>query len=98
MTELEIQHETDDTRGAFFVPGENGRAALMTYSKAGDTMIIVDHTEVSDALRGRGAGLRLLEALVAWARENSIQVMATCPFAIATFKKHPELADVYVGK
>ncbi|MEM6533572.1 MAG: GNAT family N-acetyltransferase [Myxococcota bacterium] len=94
---MDIQHEQTETKGAFFIVHEGARAAEMTYSRAGDSMIIVDHTGVEPALSGTGAGLRMLRALVDWARENGIKVMATCPFARAQFQKHPELQDVYTG-
>ncbi|MEO1175343.1 MAG: GNAT family N-acetyltransferase, partial [Myxococcota bacterium] len=93
----DIQHEQTDTKGAFFITHEGERAAEMTYSRAGETMIIVDHTGVTPALAGTGAGLKLLRAVVDWAREHKVKVMATCPFARAQFSKYPELQDVYAG-
>lgn len=93
----EVVHRNTENKGVFMIRRDGHRVAEMTYSKAGETMIIIDHTEIDESLRGTGAGLRLLTAAVEWARANSIQVMATCPFAIATFRKHPELRDVYVG-
>jgi predicted GNAT family acetyltransferase len=71
------------------------RLAEMTYTMAGDKMII-DHTEVDDALRGTGAGRRLVESAVVWARAEHKTILPLCPFARSVFDKTPEYADVRV--
>jgi len=45
-------------------------------------------------LKGQGMGRQLLDALVAWARETNTRLMATCPYALAQFKKDATLHDV----
>jgi uncharacterized protein len=69
----------------------------MTYSRVGDKRIIVDHTLVDERLRGLGVARRLLDSLVAWARETDTRVLATCPYALAQFAKDPSIADVFDG-
>ncbi|MEM7710267.1 MAG: GNAT family N-acetyltransferase, partial [Pseudomonadota bacterium] len=56
--------------------------------------IIVDHTDVPEALRGTGAGLALAERLVADMRAEGVRVVALCPFVKAQARKHPDWADV----
>lgn len=90
---LPIRHEEQGTRGAFVIERDGSELARMTYVRAGETRIIIDHTEVSDALRGKGAGLQLVQAAVEWARASKLRILATCPFAKATLEKHPELHD-----
>jgi hypothetical protein len=88
-----LRHETG-SKGSFYIE-ENGQLlAEMTYSKAGDSLIIIDHTEVSDALRGKGAGKQLVDAAVAFARQNNIKILPLCPFAKSVFDKTPAFADV----
>jgi len=65
----------------------------MTYTVAG-SRVIIDHTEVSDLLRGTGAGRRLVEASVQWARSEGVKLMPLCPFARSVFDKTPEFRDV----
>lgn len=89
-----IQQEESGSKGAFFIEEEGMRLAQMTYSKAGPSMIIIDHTEVDDSLRGSGAGQALVEAAVQWAREKNIKIMPLCPFANSVFRKNPSLRDV----
>jgi predicted GNAT family acetyltransferase len=88
-----IGHEENGHRGAFFLVRDGQRLAQMTYTVAG-TRIIIDHTEVDDALRGMGAGKKLVEAAVAWAREQNRRLLPLCPFARSVFAKDAALRDV----
>lgn len=89
-----IAHEEQDHRGAFFVEQDGRRVAELTYSRAGEALVIIDNTWVDPSLGGQGLGRRLLDAAVEWARESGTKVMSTCPFARAEFLKDPELQDV----
>ena len=66
----------------------------MTFSRASEDLVIVDHTEVDESLHGTGAGRRLFDAMVSWARETGTRVTATCPFASAMFERDPSSRDV----
>jgi predicted GNAT family acetyltransferase len=50
---MDIQQELNGNKGAFFVEENGERLAEMTYTKAGEHRIIIDHTQVSDKLRGK---------------------------------------------
>lgn len=89
----EIVHEHSDHRGAFVIFSNGNRLAELTYTVAG-SYIILDHTHVDDALRGTGAGGRLVKAAVEWARAEHHRLMPLCPFAKSVFDKTPEYADV----
>lgn len=91
---MHIQHEQSASKGAFYVEENGTRLAEMTYSKAGDTLIIIDHTEVSDALRGKGAGKQLVSAAVDHARKSNLKILPLCPFAKSVFEKVKEFQDV----
>lgn len=91
---LPIDHAEADGRGAFFLERDGARIAEMTYSRASADLIVVDHTEVHESLRGLGVARLLLDTLVAWARETKTKVMATCPYAKAQFEKDPSIRDV----
>ena len=90
-----IEHEQQGHRGAFFVERDGRRLAQLSYTVAG-TRVILDHTEVDDALRGAGTGRKLVAAAVDWAREEDVQLLPLCPFARSVFDKTPEFGDVLV--
>ncbi len=93
MTDLNINRE-DGPTGGRYTTVVNGEVAEMTYSKAGATRIIIDHTGVPDSMRGLGVGRRLVEAAVQDAREAGVKIIPLCPFAKATLDKHAEWQDV----
>ncbi len=90
---LPIRHEQTGHRGRFIIEKDGQLLAEMTYS-SGDRVTIIDHTMVDQALRGTGAGRRLVEAAVQWARRDAIRLLPLCPFAKAQFGRTPEWADV----
>jgi uncharacterized protein len=95
LTEHVVSREHGATKGRFVIR-KDGEEAELTYSITTPTLIIADHTGVPDSFRGTGAGLALVEALVASARAEGVKVVPLCPFVNATRKKHPEWADVFV--
>lgn len=94
MPEFAIQREDGDTKGRLFLIHEGSEAEL-TYSILSPQTRIADHTGVPDALRGTGAGLALVERLVADARAEGWKIVPLCPFVNGQRAKHPEWADVF---
>jgi predicted GNAT family acetyltransferase len=88
-----VAHEEQGHRGAFVIERDGKRLGELTYTVAG-SRVILDHTTVDDALRGTGAGRRLVEAAVEWARAGNRRLMPLCPFARSVFDKTPEYRDV----
>lgn len=84
----------DGSKGRYVICHEGAEAEL-TYSVVTPTLIIADHTGVPDALRGSGAGLAIVERMLADARAEAVKVVPLCPFVNAMRKKHPEWADVF---
>lgn len=85
-----IQLELRDTKGRFYIQQGERELGEMSFVFAGSDKIIIDHTLVSDELKGQGAGKKLLEATVAWAREKGLKIIPICPFAKAVMTKDPE--------
>ena len=92
MTEHVITRD-DSPKGGRYVIRRNGDEAEMTYSRAGATRIIIDHTGVPDSMRGLGIGKLLVEAAVQDARTEGFKIIPLCPFAKATLDKHPAWQD-----
>ena len=91
-----VEHEEAASKGAFYIDKAGQQVAEMTYSRTNATMIIIDHTDVDDSLRGEGVGRQLLNALVDWARSTGTKVLPLCPFAKSQFDKDPAIRDVLV--
>ncbi len=91
----DVQHQTSERGGEFTIQRDAERVADMTYRTTAPSTIVIDHTFVDPSLRGTGAGMKLMNTLVRWARDNNIRVQATCSYALAMFEKHEGLRDVY---
>ncbi|HEY8429762.1 MAG TPA: GNAT family N-acetyltransferase [Sandaracinaceae bacterium] len=93
--ELRVRFSETGSRGRFELLGEGGAVlGRMTFSRAADDLVIVDHTEVDGSLRGKGAGRMLFSEMVRWARRTETRVRATCPFTLSMFERDPESRDV----
>jgi predicted GNAT family acetyltransferase len=66
----------------------------LTFSRASPTLVIVDHTDVPDSLRGKGVGAALARRVVADARAQGFKIVPLCPFFRSQYERHPEWADV----
>lgn len=57
---LNIKREEGESKGRYWIVVD-GHEAEMTYSRAGEKLIIIDHTGVPEALSGRGIGVALVQ-------------------------------------
>ena len=90
----DIRKEVDGSKGRYILT-RNGIEAELTFSIASPRLVIADHTAVPDAFRGTGAGLRLVERLVADAKSEGFKIVPLCPFVNAQRAKHPDWADAF---
>ncbi len=90
----EIEREEGETRGRY-VLRRDGAEAEMTYSRLGQRRIIIDHTAVPDAMRGKSIGKLLVGRAVADARAEGRSIIALCPFARKVLERTPEWQDVW---
>ena len=91
---MEIQHDSNAKTGRFYVQENGEDLAEMTYTMAGPEIMIIDHTEVSDKLAGKGVGKQLVHHGVEFARTNHLKVIPLCPFAKGVFDKVAAYGDV----
>lgn len=94
LTVDDVRREERGSSGGRWVASLDGHEAEMTYSRASAVLIIIDHTAVPDALRGRGVGQVLVQRAVADARREGFKILPLCPFAKGQFERHPEWRDV----
>ena len=89
-----VEHEQNERKGRFVIYEDAVFAGEMTYTWAGTTKFIIDHTGIEEGFNGKGCGKKLLEQAVAFAREQEVKILPLCPFAKAQFDKDKNLADV----
>lgn len=94
MNDLIVKLNEQGSSGHAFIGEEKAPLAEMSYSKAGETMIIIDHTEMDESLRGQGVGRKLLNVVVEMAREKNLKVIPLCPYAKSVFDKDESIRDV----
>jgi predicted GNAT family acetyltransferase len=94
LTIDDVRREERGTSGGRWVVSLDGHEAEMTYSRASAALIIIDHTGVPDALRGRGVGQVLVRRAVEDARREGFRILPLCPFAKGQFERHPDWRDV----
>jgi uncharacterized protein len=70
---------------------EGGELAELVYRTRAGRLVLV-HTEVPDALGGRGLGGQLVQAAVAKAARDGLTLVPLCPFARSWLKRHPDEA------
>nr|WP_019910084.1 GNAT family N-acetyltransferase [Paenibacillus sp. HW567] len=84
--------------GRFYIAGDGKDLAQITYKTDKTTgNLVIDHTFVSEDLRGQGAGEKLVRAVVDKARAEQVKIVPVCPYAVHQFKKHAEYGDVLSG-
>ncbi|MGQ3211110.1 GNAT family N-acetyltransferase [Shinella sp.] len=90
---MDILSAETGSKGRYYTVVE-GHEAEVTYSRASPKLVIVDHTGVPDALRGKGVGQALAAYVVEAARKGGWKIMPLCPFFRAQALRHKEWHDV----
>ena len=91
MSDGEGQHQTNRKR----VGGQTGAGpAFVAYEMPDERTIELHHTIVPEKERGHGVGGRVVSAAIAYAREQGLRVVPTCPFVQAWLNDHPDEQDL----
>ena len=71
----------------------DGAVAFIEYRMEGDRLVLV-HTEVPEALSGRGIGSAIARAVLDDARAHGRRVVPVCEFVAGYIKRHSEYASL----
>jgi uncharacterized protein len=71
----------------------DGQLAVAYYRMTPGVITFV-HTEVPQALSGRGVATKLIRGALEMVRAQSLKVVPQCPFVSAFMGKHPEYNDL----
>ena len=87
---MALRNNTEQHRYELEVDGD---IASLYYRLAPGVITLV-HTEVPEALGGRGIGSELVREVLEDVRAQGLKVVARCPFVSAYMGKHPEFNDL----
>jgi uncharacterized protein len=76
---------------------EMGETAYLEFDMDSAGWITLLHTEVPEALRGRGIAGELARTGLEYARDNQLRVDVICPLVANYISKHPEFQSL-VGR
>lgn len=71
----------------------DGNLGVIQYQLSGDT-IAFTHTEVPEALEGRGIAGAMARFALEDARSRGLRVAPRCPFVAGYIRRHPEYAGL----
>lgn len=91
---MKIEQKTGSADGDFYVSTTGGDVIGELHYQNGEGNIIIDHTYVNPAFRGKGIAAQLVEAAVDYARQNNLRIVPVCSYARAVLKPGPEYSDV----
>jgi len=90
--EFQLQ-QLAENKFAFLNEQAGEKLAEITWQQNGSVMVM-DHTYVSDKLRGQGVDKQLLDQAASYARENDYKMKAVCSYVVAAFEKSDAYNDV----
>jgi len=88
--ETPVRHVADQQQ---FEAELDGQVAKACYQLDGELMSLT-HTEVPQALEGRGVAAALIGAALDHARQQGWKVQPLCSYAAAYMQRHPETQDL----
>ncbi|MBD0778721.1 N-acetyltransferase [Maribacter sp. ANRC-HE7] len=89
-----IEQEDHEKKGRFVVYENDVFAGEMTYTWAGKTKFIIDHTMVDEKFGGKGFGKLLVMKSVEFAQKNDLKILPLCSYAQKIFDKNEELKEL----
>ncbi|MBB5767552.1 putative GNAT family acetyltransferase [Xanthomonas arboricola] len=92
MEAAKVQADHDSAQQLFSVDTD-GQHAELAYRLEGERMTIT-HTQVPDAIAGRGIAAALVEAALAHARQQGYTVVPACSYAEAYIRRHQQFQDL----
>ena len=90
---MDIRHDTAASR---FETTVDGQLCVCQYRLFGKTMMLT-HTGVPQALRGRGIAALLVQAALDHARAKGLKVRPDCSYAEVYMQRHPETLDLLLA-
>ena len=91
--DVTVQDNPDRRRFEILLDGEV--AGFADY-QARDGAVVIVHSEVDPAYRGKGLGGQLAQQTLDALRERAVKVVPACPFFARYVADHPEYQEIVV--
>jgi predicted GNAT family acetyltransferase len=85
----DVPQVADNADASRFELTVDGQLAELAYRRRADRLVLV-HTEVPEALGGRGLGGQLVRAALRRAADEKLTVVPLCSYARAWLVRHPD--------
>ncbi|HJS20072.1 MAG TPA: GNAT family N-acetyltransferase [Anaerolineales bacterium] len=90
LNKLEVTHNPAEHRFETWVEGYHSK---LEYIQDGKNFVIT-HVGVHPEIRGQGIAGKIVEASLAYARENSLRVIPMCSYAATYIRRNPQHAEL----
>lgn len=87
----DIRHNEAESQ---FETTVDGHTALAAYDLEDPNRIVFTHTEVPEALSGRGLAGEIVKYGLGYARKQNLTVVPQCAYVAAFVKRHSEYQDL----
>ena len=95
--EVTITHRDDGDRGRYIAQlAGSQQTGHLDWEARGENVRVATHTIVPPEIGGQGVAAKLVEALVADAREHGFRIDPSCSYVDVAFKRHEDWADLRV--
>ena len=85
-----IKYKFEETKNRFAAYHEGKEVGEITFTKAGDKVLLVDHTYVMEEYRGKSIANRLVKHIVDFAISQNKLIVPLCPFVRKEFGRNQE--------
>lgn len=91
-------HNIKKDKNQFYI-GESSAnpIAEITFVPKEEDKYVIDHTHVSESLKGQGVGVLLVNKVVELARQENKKIIPVCPFAKKVMTRSKEYEDVLIN-
>ena len=87
LTQFHTNFNPDNKRFELIL---EGNTAFINYILNDKGVMYLTHTEVPEALEGKGIGNKIVREALSYIKENNYKLAPLCPFVAAFLKRHRE--------
>lgn len=91
---MQINHEKRGQGGIFTAVDGEHIIGEMTWGRHGSGPMEIDHTWVDPRARGQGVARQLVDAGVAYARAEGLQILPLCSYVVHVFAEDRSLDEL----